>query len=173
MTTGSTGTKRRTLLQRGVALLAGGAALAGTSRWAGAAPPPAPSPPPTRILYARARPSAGGPADGRVVASGDLLDAPDGRRLGTFTANGFGPASPFGPQAAAPNLEFHALQLAEGTLFAVGTGADPVLAVIAGTGRFAGRSGSLVRRLVAADIGDDVSQFTITLTSEGDRDHAR
>jgi hypothetical protein len=34
MTTGSTGTRRRTLLQRGFALLAGGSAIAGGSRCA-------------------------------------------------------------------------------------------------------------------------------------------
>ena len=55
MTTGSTGTKRRTLLQRGAALLAGGVALAGSGKLAGAAP--AAPPPRTLTLYAKTRPS--------------------------------------------------------------------------------------------------------------------
>lgn len=103
MTTASTGTKRRTLLQRGAALLTGGAALAGTTRWAGAASPPAASPPSPLTLYARARPVAGHHhADGRIVASGDLLDAPDGTRIGTFYANCFCLPTPFGPRARRP-----------------------------------------------------------------------
>jgi hypothetical protein len=169
MTIGSTGTKRRTLLQRGVALLAGGAALAGTTRWAGAASPPAASPPSTLTLYARTRPVAGHHhADGRIVASGDLLDAPDGTRIGTFHANCFCLPTPFGPQApAASNLEFHVLQLENGTLFSIGSGLDAgaerALAIVGGTDRYAGRSGSYVQRAVASrPIGDDVRQIIIT-----------
>ena len=126
MTTGSTGTKRRTFFQRGLALLAGGAALAGTSRLAGADPGPA-SPPAapgsTLTLFARSRPVAPHQhgADSRVLATGDLLDGPDGERIGTFYTNCFCAPAPFGGvQTAAPStLEFHVLQLKDGTLFSI------------------------------------------------------
>jgi hypothetical protein len=164
------------LLQRGIALLAGGAAIAGGTRWAAAASPPA-TPPNTLTLFARKRPVAGIPgafgpaqaADGRIVASGDLLDAPDGEAIGTFYTNSFCVQSPFGGQAAAASgLEFHVLQLKDGTLFSIGSGADDgsgarPLAVVGGTGRFAGKSGSCITRAVAgASHADDVREFTVT-----------
>src|SRR5690348_1152194 len=173
MTTGSTGTKRRTLLQRGMALLAGGAAIAGGARWAMAASPPA-SPPNSLTLFARKRPVVGMPsmfgpvpaADGRMVASGELLDAPDGNAIGTFYTNSFGVQSPFGGQTvAASGLEFHVLQLKDGTLFSIGSGTDDAggvrpLAVVGGTDRFAGKSGSCLTRAVAgASHADDVREF--------------
>jgi hypothetical protein len=164
MTKGSTGTKRRAVLQRGAALLAGGAALAGTSKWAGAASPR----PNTLTLYARPRPAAAHThgADGRIVASGDLLDGPDGERIGIFYTNCFCVPTPFGPrQDAASTLEFHVLQLPEGTLFSIGSGRDASgeqrLAIVGGTDAFAGRSGAYLQRPIDADYGD-VRQLTIT-----------
>lgn len=159
----TTGTKRRTLLQRGAALLAGGVALAGTSKWAGAASPPAN----TLTLYARLRPAAAPDAHGRMVTSGDLLDRVDGTPIGTFYANAFCAASPFGgAQAAASNLAFQVLELGEGTLFAIGSGietaAGQAVAIVGGTNRFAGRSGSCMQRSIASELGDDVHEFTIT-----------
>ena len=165
MTT-ATGTKRRTLLQRGAALLAGGVALAGTSKWAGAASPPAAAPPKTLTLYARLRPAAVHDAHGRIVASADLFDRPDGERIGTFYSNAFCAASPFGgAQAAASNLAFQVLELRDGTLFGIGAGDQPgaiASAIVGGTNRFAGRSGSCVQRSLATSSGDDVRELTIT-----------
>ena len=163
MTTGSTGTKRRTFFQRGIALLAGGAALVGTSRWAGAASPPASAN--TLTVFARSRPSAGHQhgADGRIIESGDLLDAPDGEPIGSFYTNCFCQPTPFGVQAASSTLEFHVLQLKDGTLFSMGAGnaaPEQGLAIIGGTDRFAGRSGAYVQRAVAAH--RDVRELTIT-----------
>jgi hypothetical protein len=180
MTTGSIGTKRRTLLQRGFALLAGGAALAGGTRWAAAPAVAVAASPPAAgalTLYARKRPIAGTPsivgpnqaADGRIVMSGDLLDSPDGNRIGSFYTNCFCVLSPFGGHtASASSLEFHVLQLQDGTLFSMGAGIDDAsaprpLAIIGGTGRFAARQGSVVELAVAAaDAGDDVRQLTVT-----------
>jgi hypothetical protein len=173
MTTGSTGTKRRTILQRGLALLAGGAAVAGGTRWVAAASPPTTGA--SLTLYTRYRPVAGPQfggsghshgADGRLVASGDLLDAPNGKAIGTFYTNCFCLSSPFGLQAnAGANLEFHVLQLADGTLFSMGAGGagDRPFALVGGTDRYAGRSGSCIQRSVAGDdIGDDVRQLIVT-----------
>ena len=166
MTT-ATGTKRRTLLQRGAALLAGGVALAGTTKWAAAQSPPAAASQQTLTLYARLRPAAAPDAHGRMVASGDLLDRLDGAPIGTFYSNAFCAASRFGaPQAAASNLAFQVLELGEGTLYAIGSGLEApsgqAVAIIGGTSRFAGRSGSCLQRSIASEIGDDVREFTIT-----------
>ncbi|MEO8682035.1 MAG: hypothetical protein ABI665_23515 [Vicinamibacterales bacterium] len=174
MTTGSTGTKRRTLLQRGLALLAGGAAVAGGTQWLRAASPPAAALPSTLTLYARRRQVAAPPgtaghphaADGRIVASGELLDGPDGRRVGSFHTNCFCQASPFGPQAiGASSLEFHVLQLADGTLFGIGSGSDDggALAIVGGTNRYAGRSGTYIQRAIAGGSrGDDIRELIVT-----------
>lgn len=164
MTTGSTGTGRRTLLQRGLALLAGGATIAGGSRLASASPPSAR--PRSLTVYARRRPVAG-TADGRIVSSGDLLDRPDGEWIGAFHTNCFCVQSPFGaPAAAASSLEFHVLQLKDGTLFSVGSGAADgarPLAIIGGTDRYAGLSGSCVERAIAgAHAADDMRELIVT-----------
>ena len=167
MTTGTTGTKRRTFFQRGLALLAGGTALAGTARWAGAASPPEAVSTNTLTLFSRPRPVAGHQhnSDGRVIASGDLFDAPDGERIGTFYTNCFCVPAPFGVQpAAASTLEFHVLQLRDGTLFGMGSGtaaAEQRLAIIGGTDRFAGRSGVFLQRNASAERGS-VRELTIT-----------
>jgi hypothetical protein len=69
-------------------------------------------------------------------------------------------------QASAANLEFHVLQLKDGTLFSMGSGLDAsggrLAAIVGGTDRFAGRSGTYVQRSLAGEIGDDVRQLTIT-----------
>ena len=169
MTTGSTGTKRRTFFQRGLALLTGGAALAGTSRWAGADSPPAAAPGNTLRLFTRSRPIAGHQhsADGRLLATGDLLDGPDGKAIGTFHTNCFCVPSAFGVQqvSAQSTLEFHVLQLKDGTLFGMGSGRGPTgeqrVAIIGGTDRFAGRSGAYVHHAIAAG-SRDVRELTIT-----------
>jgi hypothetical protein len=170
MTTGSTGS-RRTLLQRGIALLAGGAALAGGTRWAAAASPSPLAPVKvegaTLTLYARRRPAASA-ADGRMVTSGDVFDRPGGERIGSFHTTSFHAHSPFGgPSATASSLEFHVLQLKDGTLFSVSSGAAGdgarALAIIGGTDRFAGKSGNYLERAIAGDYpGDDLRELTIT-----------
>jgi hypothetical protein len=170
MTTGSTVTKRRTLLQRGAALLAGGVALAGGTRLAGAAPPPATSPPRTLTMYARSTPAAHAHGDGRIVASGELFDAPDGERIGSFHTNCFCATTQFGqPAQSASNLEFHVLQLKTGTLFGIGSGAEAAsgqpMAIVGGTAAFAGRSGTVVQEVIAGTISADLRQITITFAS--------
>ena len=157
MTTGSTGTKRRTLLQRGFALLAGGAAIAGGSRWA--ADSTSPSPPlalrevegATITLYAR---------------KGDVFDRPGGDRIGSFYTNSLGSPATFGVQTTASSLAFHVLQLKDGTLFSVSGAADPgarSLAIIGGTDRYAGKSGNCIERTMPGDHAiDGMRELTIT-----------
>jgi hypothetical protein len=105
-------------------------------------------------------------ADSRILATGDLLDGPDGERIGTFYTNCFCAPAPFGGvQTAAPStLEFHVLQLKDGTLFSMGSGSgsgEQHLAIIGGTNRFAGRSGAYIQRSIAAG-SRDVRELTIT-----------
>ena len=156
MTTGSTGTKRRTLLQRGFALLAGGAAIAGGSRWAAAA-------------SAAGRPLALSEVEGNTLTlyarKNDVFDRPGGERIGSLHANTIGGESAFGVLAAS-RLEMHSLQLEDGTLFTLGGAADGAaraLAIIGGTGRFAGRTGSCIARAIPGDhAADDLRELTIT-----------
>ena len=72
-----------------------------------------------------------------------------------------------GPETgAASNLEFHVLQLNDGTLFSIGSGgggAERPLAIVGGTNRYAGRSGSYIERAVAGQgNGDDVRELFVT-----------
>ena len=149
MTTGSTGTKRRTLLQRGFALLAGGAAIAGGSRFAAAASPP-PAVPARLTVYVR---------------KGDVFDRPGGERIGAVSTNTIGGQSAFGVTAAT-SLEMQALQLKDGTLFTVSGGAGGgarSLAIIGGTDRFAGKAGSCLERAIPGEhAADDMRELTIT-----------
>jgi hypothetical protein len=177
------GTGRRTLLQRGLALIAGGAALvagARTGRIEAAAPPRhALGTDGTLKLYARKRPLAPPPAgahgshrpDGRLLASGELFDTPDGAAVGEFHTNCFCLDTPFGPQAAGSNLEFQVLQLKDGTLFglcagSVVNGTAKVHALVGGTGRYAGARGSYFERTANPQSGGhDLVELVVTLAS--------
>lgn len=149
MTTGSTGTRRRTLLQRGFALLAGGAAIASGGRLAAAASPPKTAPA-TMTLYARKR---------------DVFDRPGGDRIGSLHANVVGAQSPFGVTAAS-SVEMHTLQLPDGALFALSATAssgEQSMAIVGGTGRFAGKIGSCLSRAIPGDhAADDLRELSIT-----------
>jgi hypothetical protein len=179
MTTG--GTPRRTLLQRGLALLAGGVAVATGSRVIRAegriAPTPVgrtdPQPPGTTLLlYTRQRPIAPPPTPApvqaghaRLLTSGDLLDAPDGRRIGAVYTNCFCPAAPFSAQKSGSDLEFQVMHLDDGTLFGMCGGTAErgarVRAIVGGTGRFAGARGVYLERPAAGE--RDVVEFVVTL----------
>jgi hypothetical protein len=174
------GTPRRTLLQRGLALLAGGVALATGSRVIRAngrvAPGPEGGPDPqppgkTLTFYVRQRPLAPPPGNARParvdhqrqLAAGVLLDAPDGRRVGSIHTNCFCPGAPFDAQKSASDLEFQVMQFEDGTLFGMCGGTvtrgAKVRAIVGGTGRFAGARGAYVERPTARDF----VQFVVTL----------
>ncbi|HEV3215202.1 MAG TPA: hypothetical protein VGZ27_05740 [Vicinamibacterales bacterium] len=166
------GTGRRTLLQRGLALIGGVAAVGTGARWAtrevGAS---ALRRGPTLTVYGRKRPVAGD-NEARIMAFGELLDAPDGRTIGEFHTNCFCLSTPLGLQpTAGSNLEFHVMQFKDGTLFGLrggspGSDAPIPSAVIGGTARYAGASGSLVERPLGAGArGHDLVEFVITFAS--------
>lgn len=176
------GTGRRTVLQRGLTLLAGGVAVGAGARTVRAEEPAAPVVPTatpavsTLTLYARKRPVAGPPRatrgahtpDARTLASGELLDSPGGRAIGSFHTNCFCMGTPLGPHNhAASNLEFQVLQLADGTLFGIsGGGASDMKAhaVVGGTGRYAGARGSYIERPAEGrGAKRDVMELVVTL----------
>ncbi len=177
------GTPRRTLLQRGLALLAVGVAAATGSRVIradgriAAKPDGRSDPEPggtTLRLYTRPRPIASPPRPARAgqsdharqLTAGELLDAPDGRRIGTVHTNCFCPAAPFSAQPSASDLEFQVMQMDDGTLFGMCGGAAErgakVRAIVGGTGRYAGARGVYIERPAEA-AGRDVVEFVVTL----------
>jgi hypothetical protein len=146
--------KRRTLLQRGLALLAGAVGLGAAwgARGDGVSTPGSGS---ALRLYGRRRAAMRSPrGDGltratHVISSGDLLEGPGGDVVGSFHTNALCLATPLGPTLAAPsNIEFHTFALESGTLFALAAGPSAgglgSGAVIGGTGRFEGARGSYV-----------------------------
>ena len=170
MKTGTeSGSGRRTLLRRGLALFGGLAAVGTTGVLAKRAiAEPAPRPNATLTIYGRKRPVAGD-TGARVVGIAELYDKPGGRRIGEIHTNCFCLSSPHGLDARADsNLEFHVLHLEDGSLFGMrggsNRGAEAIpTAVVGGTGRYAGASGTLVERPMAGGTpGHDHVEFVIT-----------
>ncbi len=178
-------TTRRSALQRGLVLAAGAVALPVTVPDARGAPaPPAPSTPPAvnagktvkfyaRRLLVHCPPQKPGqlPAwSGALHSHGDLLDRPDGAKIGEFSATCLGPESPFGCAGTDHAVELQTLKVANGTLFGIGS-AGPTAdgerahAILGGTGCFAGAQGSYVIRQNPSGRGADSVEFLITLLS--------
>jgi hypothetical protein len=151
-------TSRRTLLQRGLLFVAGACGLQLAPREGQAAlSPPAPDGSTTLTFYSKSlrahrpgqQPGKLPTPDGRLSRHGDLLDAPDGQKVGEFAATCFGSDHSWtmaGP--AGSNLEIQTLHLPDGSLFGMGASSaeQNVHAILGGTGRFAGAKGSYVIR---------------------------
>jgi hypothetical protein len=78
-------------------------------------------------------------------AYGELLDRPNGKVIGHFTAAQLTQDSPFA--AAVSSLEIHTFHLEDGTIHGLGTalrGTAGSFTILGGTGRYAGVSGSYV-----------------------------
>jgi hypothetical protein len=99
------------------------------------------------------------PASASVLPFGRLVDA-DGVGLGMFEAS----VLPTGGKGS----HLHRLEFADGTLSAVGpaTLGDATYAVIGGTGRFSGASGSYHLRQRPAPSGG-TAEFTLDITTPG------
>jgi hypothetical protein len=97
-------------------------------------------------------------ADEAAVPSGTIVDE-TGAELGSFRAAALpGPAASF---------QLHTFELGGGTLLGVGGGAlrEAIYAVVGGTGRYAGVSGSYVARQFPREAGGDgTAEFMFTLT---------
>jgi hypothetical protein len=151
---------RRTLLQRGLALVGGTLGVGALGGEVHARSAVAIAPPPTLLVQGRRRPSGhmpkGNPsATHHVVLSGELLDAAGEKTIGSFHTNGFCLTSVLGPsRPAASNIAFETFVFADGTLFGLGAGpsagAERTCAVIGGTGRYAGAHGSYTERVPPA-----------------------
>jgi hypothetical protein len=114
------------------------------------------------------------PQPGERSASFGQLFKSGGEKAGEFYASSFTFGAPFGPsESAAQAMEMHHFNLADGTLVGMGTiggfhDVSSVHAIIGGTGRYEGASGSYVARQSPIELGGDGTadfNFSITLRS--------
>jgi len=110
-----------------------------------------------RVASPATRPGELPKHDDPAVPVGRLVDR-DGNDLGSFSA------------AALPTLgaavELHTFELGDGTLLGIGAAGmhDKPFAIVGGTGRFAGASGTYVARQSPRELGGDgTAEFTLTL----------
>ena len=110
----------------------------------------------------------------RSASFGQLFGGAVREKVGEFYASSFAFGAPFGPsEVAAQAMEMHHFNLADGTIVGMGTlagfhDATSVHAIIGGTGRYEGASGSYVSRQSPIELGGDGTadfNFTITLRS--------
>jgi hypothetical protein len=183
---------RRSALRSGVALLAGavGLEVVGRSR-AGEVPAPPPPLPgvartaTTLTLHARhlrAVPAGGrpgGPVENgaRLTLFADLVDGA-GSVIGSLTGVSHCTAAPLSSDDSPVGaLEMHTLSLRDGTIVAMGTApavawGTGTFAVVGGTGRYAGATGSgVAEQQTDAAGGHGCARYTLTLTAA--EDHQR
>jgi len=165
-------TSRRSVLGRGLALVAGAVGFGA----AGAAQAATPTAKGTElVLHGRnfhlhnASKRAGiVPESGdRHSAYGELLDRPNGKVVGQFSAAHLTHGSPFA--AGASSLEIHTFTLKNGTIHGLGAvarGSEGHFVILGGTGRYSGATGSYVARQNARELGGNgTATFHITLAS--------
>jgi hypothetical protein len=172
LTTTRGGALKRLLLLAGGAAggLAGGRALVGRGEPA-AAPVPRPATataPAEHVLYGRdwrlgshAAEHGKAPVPHERTPKGRLVDA-GGRELGTFRA-----ANMLGAGGA---LQLQTFDLADGTIVGVGSAGvhDKAFAIVGGTGRYAGVSGTYVARQSPRELGGDgTAEFRLNLMTGG------
>ncbi len=168
---------RRNLLRNGLLLLAGalgvGVAGARATRGTGASPPGAR----TLKLYGQAwhlfatdRRRGEVPVRGDSVSTHGTLHAADGVKVGEFYSAGMVLGHPLGAgPLSAGNLEMHTFNLMDGTIAGMGSAlpGESVFAILGGTGRYAGATGSYVARQLPLELGGDgTAEFTLTLKLE-------
>jgi len=109
----------------------------------------------------------------RSSAFGELVSESH-EKLGEFYATSFQFGAPFGPSdVAAGAMETHQFNLADGTIIGIGTvgdlhGSPSIHAIIGGTGRYEGASGSYTARQRPLELGGDGTadfDFNIILRS--------
>ena len=103
----------------------------------------------------------------RGAVYGELFDSPEGAKVGEFYAATFWVGSPFGESAmSAQALEMHTFRFPDGTVLGMGSqsGAESVYAIVGGTGRYHGATGSYVASQRTSGAGGDGSaDFTFML----------
>jgi hypothetical protein len=99
------------------------------------------------------------PVGAPFTARGAVVDG-SGASLGNFTI------SPL--PGGAPGLQLHTFELDGGTLMGIGlaTGGDGTFAIIGGTGRYRGASGTYTARIGAGGNGRPTAQFDLSLRGE-------
>ena len=171
----ATGTSRRSVIGRGLLLAAGALGISAAAR----ADRPAWAAPSTKKdavrlkLYGRNfHLHSGSDRPGRVPEKGDrhsaygeLLDRPNGRVLGHFSAAHLTHESPFA--AAASSLELHTFTLTDGTILGLGSvarGTEGQFVVVGGTGRYAGARGGYTALQHLRELGGNgTAEFQLTL----------
>jgi hypothetical protein len=110
----------------------------------------------------------------RYVSYGELLDGPGGEKVGEFYAAAFATGSPFGESdVSAASVQLQTFKLADGMLIGVAadeprTESSTVHAIIGGTGKYAGASGTYVASLEAREHGGDGSAaFVFNIQTPG------
>jgi hypothetical protein len=183
---------RRGALKSGVAFLAGavGLEVVGRTRDAAAEPLPLPLPAASRTAttvtlharHLRAVPVGGRPGmpvenGARLTLLADLVDA-RGAVVGSLTGLSHCTAAPLSSDDSPVGaVEMHTLSLRDGTILAMGTApavawGTGAFAVVGGTGRYAGATGSYVaEQQTDAAGGHGCARFTLTLI--GAEDHQR
>lgn len=110
----------------------------------------------------------------RSSSFGELLSGADGEKIGEFYASSFQFGKPFGDsEVSAGALETHQFNLIDGTIVGIGTladldGTESVYAIIGGTGRYEGATGSYTARQHPVETGGDGTadfQFNIIVRS--------
>src|SRR5512139_1059909 len=97
----------------------------------------------------------------RSSSFGQLFTAPAGDKIGEFYASSFQFGSPFGASdVAASAMETHQFNFRDGSIIGIGTlcdlcGSQSVHAIIGGTGRYEGASGSYTARQNPIELGGD------------------
>ena len=167
-----TPTPRRTLLQRGLALI-GGALGVGAVGGEVHARSETRASAQTLQLVGRRRTAArragvAQDAHQHAVSSGDLLDAAGKETIGSYHTNGFCLETRLGsPLPSESNIAFQTFVLAEGSLFGLGGGPSPdgdrTCAVLGGTGRYAGAQGTYVERVPSQSAARNAVEFVFTL----------
>jgi hypothetical protein len=110
------------------------------------------------------------PEGERMLARGELLDGPRGRKVGEFYATYYrlNAHGRVGPDEAG-SLQLHTFNLPGGSIAGSGTakagiGAEDHFAIIGGTGRYSGARGSYIARQSYLELGGDgTAVFTLTL----------
>ena len=167
-----TPTPRRTLLQRGIALVGGALGVGAIGGEVHARTEIGARVQTLQLLGRRRTPArlAGAThgAQQHAVSSGDLLDAKGDQTIGSFHTNGFCLETRLGtPMPSDSNIAFQTFVLAEGSLFGLGGGPSPdgdrTCAVLGGTGRYAGAQGTYVERVPSKPTARDAVEFVFTL----------
>ena len=124
----------------------------------------------SRDLPRGALPTAGD----RMLVHGELLDGPEGTRVGHFYATYFGLYSP-GQTEPLTSLEQHTFLLPGGSIMGAGSTGPGLestdeFAIVGGTGIYSGAKGSYVARQSHIELGGDgTASFEFSLTVEGPR----